>query len=299
MTTACGYIALLGAPNAGKSTLLNQLVGQKLAIVTPKAQTTRNRITGVLIHREAQLVFVDVPGVFTPGEAKKFEKAMVECAWNGVADADLVLMLVDAKRGLDEDNLQIMERLAQTKKKAALVLNKVDLVAKESLLALVAQANERYSFEQTYMISALKGEGVNDLKDGMASAAPEGPWLFPEDHLTDLPSRLLASEVTREKLFFKLRDELPYSLTVETEDWKEQKDGSIRIEQTIYVEREGQKGIVLGKQGQTLKEIGQSARKEISRMWDCKIHLFLFVKVRDNWKSNPEIYRYLGLDYKR
>jgi len=299
MTTRCGYIALLGSPNAGKSTLLNQLVGQKLAIVTPKAQTTRSRITGLVIHGQSQLIFVDVPGVFHPGESKKFEQAMVACAWSGVGDADVVLFLLDAKRGLDEENQQILERLKKTGKRASLVLNKVDLVAKEALLGLTAQANEAFPFEATYMISALKGDGVDHLKDRLAQAVPESVWLFPEDHLTDLPSRLIASEITREKLFMLLREELPYSLMVETESWKEQKDGSIRIEQAIIVEREGQKGIVLGKQGQMLKRVGELARAEIGELWQTNVHLFLFVKVKENWKSAPDMYQYLGLDYKK
>ena len=299
MKNTCGYIALLGAPNAGKSTLLNRLVGQKLAIVTPKAQTTRNRITGAVIHGGSQLIFVDVPGVFTPPESKQFEKAMVQCAWNGVSDADVVAVLIDSKRGLDEENEKIIERLSGTKKPAVLILNKVDLVPKERLLELTAKANELHNFEQTFMISALKGDGVVSIKDELAKALPEGPWLFPEDHLTDLSERLIASEVTREKLFMTLREELPYALTVETENWEEREDGSIKIDQVVYVEREGQKGIVLGKGGQTLKRIGQMSRTEIEKLWRCKIHLFLFVKVRENWKSNPDIYRYLGLDSAR
>lgn len=299
MTSRCGYIALLGSPNAGKSTLLNQLVGQKLAIVTPKAQTTRSRITGLVIHEGAQLIFVDVPGVFNPGESKKFEQAMVSCAWSGVGDADVVLFILDAKRGLDEENRLILERLAQSGKRASLVLNKVDLLAKDALLGLTADANQAFPFEATYMISALKGDGVAYLKDQLAKALPESVWLFPEDHLTDLPSRLIASEVTREKLFMLLREELPYSLMVETESWKEQKDGSIRIEQAIIVEREGQKGIVLGKKGQMLKRVGELARTEIGQLWETNVHLFLFVKVKENWKNAPEMYHYLGLDYKK
>lgn len=295
-TTSCGYIALLGAPNAGKSTLLNQLMGQKLAIVTPKAQTTRHRITGAMIHKNAQLVFVDVPGVFKAPDSKPFEKAMVDCAWAGVADADVVLLMVDAKRGLDDENRQIIERLGGMKKNAMLVLNKVDMVNKESLLALIAEANALAEFSQTLMISALKGDGVEQMKDIVAEAMPQSPWLYPEDYLTDLPERVLASEITREKLFMQLREELPYSLTVETENWEERDDGSIKIDQVVTVEREGQKGIVLGKNGATLKAISQSARIEIERIWERKIHLFLFVKVREKWKENPESYNYLGLE---
>ncbi|MCI5049974.1 MAG: GTPase Era [Rickettsiales bacterium] len=296
--TRCGYIALLGAPNAGKSTLLNRLIGQKLAIVTPKAQTTRNRITGAMIHEQAQLIFVDVPGVFNPGESKKLEKAMVECAWNGAADADMVLMIMDARKGFDEENEAILERLEQLKKPASLVLNKIDVIDKEKLLALASEANERFGFEQIYMISALKGDGVEKLKSDMAEIMPEGPWLFPEDYLTDLSERLLASEITREKLFLRLREELPYALTVETEQWEEFDNGSIRMEQIVFVEREGQKGIVLGKQGSMLKQIGKDAREDMQKLWGCKVHLFLFVKVRENWKTNPDTYRYLGLNQK-
>ncbi len=293
--TACGYIAFLGAPNAGKSTLLNRLVGQKLAIVTPKAQTTRSRITGVLIHHDAQLVLLDAPGVFDAGESKQFERAMVDCAWRGVSDADHVLMLMDASVGLNGENRAIIERLQQVQKPVSLVLNKIDAVAKPTLLELTAAANALYGFKETFMISALKGDGVERLLDTLADSVPQGPWLYPEDHLTDLPQRLIASEITREKCFLKLREELPYSLSVETESWEEKPDGSIKINQTIFVEREGQKGIVLGKGGAMLKTIGQLAREDISRMWECPIHLFLFVKIRENWKSNPDSYAYMGL----
>ncbi|MBN66414.1 MAG: GTPase Era [Rickettsiales bacterium] len=292
----CGYIALLGAPNAGKSTLMNNLVGTKLAIVTPKAQTTRARMTGICIHDASQLIFIDVPGVFDAGE-KPFEKAMVASAWAGVADADIVLVMVDAKRGLDDENKALITRLKDMGKPAALVLNKIDTVAKEVLLELASEAQELYSFSHIFMISALKGEGVSDVKDYVAESVPEGPWLYPEDQLTDAPERLMASEITREKCFFKLREELPYALTVETESWEERKDGSIKINQVIYVQREGQKGIVLGKQGAMLKAIGEASRKEIEALWETKVHLFLFVKVRENWKSNPDTYRYMGLEF--
>jgi GTP-binding protein Era len=295
--TRCGYIAFLGAPNAGKSTLLNALIGEKLAIVTPKAQTTRNRITGAMIHQQSQLVFVDVPGVFEPPEAKKFERAMVAAAWDGVADADIVCVMIDAKKGLNDDNLSLLERLSQLKsrKKVILALNKVDLVAKESLLALTNECYQHYTFDETFYISALKGEGLDALKQFFAQGVPEGPWLYPEDYLTDLPEKVLASEITREKLFMALREELPYSLNVETENWEEKADGSIKIDQVIFVEREGQKGIVLGQGGAQLKKIGQMSREEIGRIWGCKVHLFLFVKVREKWKENPESYSYLGL----
>lgn len=295
--THCGYIAFLGAPNAGKSTLLNALIGEKLAIVTPKAQTTRNRITGAMIHQQSQLIFVDVPGVFEPPEAKKFERAMVAAAWDGVADADIVCVMIDAKKGLNDDNTNLLERLSKLKsrKKVILALNKVDLVAKESLLALTNACYGHYEFDETFYISALKGEGLDGLKQFFAQGVPEGPWLYPEDYLTDLPEKVLASEITREKLFMALREELPYSLNVETENWEEKADGSIKIDQVIFVEREGQKGIVLGQGGAQLKKIGQMAREEIGRIWGCKVHLFLFVKVREKWKDNPESYSYLGL----
>lgn len=299
MTTHCGYIALLGAPNAGKSTLLNQLVGQKLAIVTPKAQTTRSRITGVVLHKEAQLIFVDAPGVFAPPESKKFERAMVEAAWRGVSDADVVAVMIDARRGLDDDNAALLDRLLamESRKPVVLILNKIDLLEKKKLLELTAQCSQAYPFDRVFYISALKGDGVEDIKDYAAQRVPQGPWLFPEDHLTDLPERLIASEITREKLFLMLREELPYALHVETEQWEVKKDGSIRIQQIIVVEREGQKGIILGKNGEMLKKIGQSSREEISRLWGVKAHLFLFVKVRSDWKSNPESYRYMGLEH--
>ena len=297
--TRCGYVALLGIPNAGKSTLLNRLVGQKIAIVTPKAQTTRSRITGVAIHEQSQLIFVDIPGVFNPPESRKFERAMVACAWQGATDADRVLLIVDAERGLDEENLGLIERLPTLGKPVDLLLNKVDLVDKVKLLELTARSNSLFGFERTFMVSARKGDGVQDVLHALAAMLPEGPWLFPEDHLTDLPERLIASEITREKLFMLMRDELPYSLTVETESWQEKKDGSIRIEQVIYVEREGQKGIVLGKSGQMLKRIGEEARAEIGRLWERPVHLFLFVKVRENWKTNPDAFRYMGLDYNK
>lgn len=298
--TACGYVAFLGAPNAGKSTLLNALVGQKLAIVTPKAQTTRSRISGVVIEALAQIVLLDVPGVFEAPASKPFEQAMVAAAWSAVADADVVAVILDARRGLDDENRKIIEKLAVGKstKRHILVLNKIDLVAKDSLLALIAEANALLAFDDTLMISALKGDGIEALRGYLAVAMPTGPWLFPEDHLTDLPQRLIASEITREKCFLKLREELPYALTVETESWEEKRDGSIKISQTIIVEREGQKGIVLGKGGATLKAIGESSRREIEATLECKAHLFLFVKVRENWKQQPDSYSYLGLNFK-
>lgn len=294
--TRCGFIAFLGTPNAGKSTLLNALVGQKLAIVTPKAQTTRHRITGAIMHEQAQLIFVDVPGVFEPPQSKRFERAMVACAWSGVADADVTAVLIDARKGLDEANTKLLERLSSMQPtKVILILNKIDLVAKDTLLALTAQCHAHVSFAETFYISALKGDGLAQLKDYFARAVPEGPPLYPEDHLTDMSERLLASEITREKLFMLLREELPYSISVETEHWEERADGSLKINQVIYVERESQKGIILGKGGVQLRKIGQMAREEIARLWGCPVHLFLFVKLRENWKTHPDSYRYLGL----
>lgn len=296
-TQRCGYAAFLGAPNAGKSTLMNRLVGSKLAIVTPKAQTTRSRITGVALHKDAQIVCLDVPGVFNPGE-QKFEQAMVDCAWAGVGDADIVLFLMDARKGLDDENITILKRLKETGRPAFLVLNKIDTLDTKKLLPLTQKITDIYAFEEVFMISATKGDGVERMLDVLAARMPEGPWLFDEDHLTDVPVRVIASEITREKCFMTLRQELPYSLNVETEAWKEQKDGSVRIEQTIYVEREGQKGIVLGKGGETLKKIGELARKDIERQLQLRAHVFLFVKVRDDWKTKPEHYEYLGLEKK-
>ncbi len=313
--TRCGYIALLGAPNAGKSTLLNRLVGQKLAIVTPRAQTTRNRITGAVMHGQAQLIFVDVPGVFSPPDARPFERAMVETAWRGAAEADMVAVVIDARRGITEEDELILEKLQYIRPQpdpvpkgegsasasaegchALLILNKIDLVDKAHLLKLTAELNARLAFAHTFMVSALNGDGVADIAAYAAEHLPEGPYLFPEDYLTDLPQRLIASEITREQLFLRLREELPYALTVETEQWEEKADGSLHIHQVIVVEREGQKGIILGKRGAMLKTIGQAAREEIGRLWGVKAHLFLFVKVRSEWKSDPERYRYLGLE---
>lgn len=298
----CGFIALLGKPNAGKSTLLNQLVGQKLAIVTPKAQTTRNRITGAVMHEagdvKTQMIFVDIPGVFMPKESAKFEKAMVNAAWSGSADADMVALLVDSSKPIDEEMEQILERVNALKKPTYLVLNKIDVIDKAKLLELTAQLNERCEFQETFMISALKGQGVDDLKASLAKQLPEGPLLYPEDQLTDMPMRLLASEITREKCFIRLDKELPYALTVETEKWEEREDGSVAVHQNIIVQREGQKGIVLGKGGSMLKTIGGDARRDMQRQFGCTVHTFLFVKVREGWKDNPENYRYMGLEYK-
>ncbi len=293
--TRCGFVALIGAPNAGKSTLLNALVGSKVTIVSRKVQTTRALIRGIALEGKAQLIFVDTPGIFAP--KRRLDRAMVTTAWSGAHDADLVGVLIDARKGLDEEAEAILERLAQVKQPKVLVLNKIDLVAKETLLALVKAANDKVTFESTFMISALKGDGVADLKRWLAERVPPGPWLYPPDQMSDAPLRQLAAEITREKLFERLHQELPYHSTVETEVWKELRKGDIRIEQTIYVERESQRKIVLGKGGQAIKAIGEAARKEIAELTEAKVHLFLFVKVREGWGEDPERYRAMGLEF--
>lgn len=290
-----GFIAILGAPNAGKSTLLNAMLGTKLAIVTPKVQTTRSAIKGICMVGQSQLIFVDTPGIFS-AEAR-FEKAMVASAWAGAAEADVVLLLVDASRPIGKNTRSIVDALREQGRKALLVLNKADAAKKEQLLALAKELHETGIFSDVFMISAQTGDGVEDLKQFLAEAIPEGHWFYPEDQLTDISERLLASEITREKLFMQLDQELPYALTVETEAFERQKNGSIKINQIVYVQREGQKTIVLGKSGQRIKSVGEAARRELSELWGCKVHLFLFVKVREKWKENPEIYRYLGLEY--
>jgi GTP-binding protein Era len=296
--TRAGFVALVGAPNAGKSTLLNALVGAKLSIVTHKVQTTRALVRGIVIHDHAQIVFVDTPGIFRP--KRRLERAMVTAAWGGAADADAVALLVDAKQGLGEDDRAIIAKLADfpAGRPVILVLNKVDIVKRETLLALAKAANEAGRFSATFMISALTGSGVGDLLDHLAAAMPEGPYLYPEDQMTDLPLRFLAAEVTREKLTLRLHDELPYRLTVETESWQEKPNG-IRIEQTIYVEREGQRKIVLGKGGETIKSVSMAARQEIAKLVERPVHLFLFVKVREDWSDDPERYREMGVEFPR
>jgi GTP-binding protein Era len=294
-TQRCGYVAIVGAPNAGKSTLLNQLVGSKISIVTPKVQTTRARITAIAMAGEAQIVFVDTPGIFEP--KRRLERAMVAAAWEGAGDADAVVLVVDAARGIDGEVAHILEGLGAVKAPVFLALNKVDAVKRESLLALAAAFNARRKFESIFMISALSGDGVADVKAGLAAAVPEGPWLYPEDQLADISERLLAAEITREKLILRLHQELPYNLTVETESWKDQKDGSVRIEQVVYVTRENHKPIVLGKGGQAIKAIGASARQEMEKAFDRRVHLFLFVKVRENWVEDPERSRAMGLEF--
>lgn len=292
--TSCGFVALIGAPNAGKSTLLNQLVGSKISIVTHKVQTTRARVRAIAIEGSTQIVFVDTPGIFLP--RRKLDEEMVQAAWSGAADADATVLLIGARDGLNGDNERIIDGLVTSGGKAILAINKIDLVPHETLLQLTAELNDRYPFADTFMISALKGHGVADLRTALANQMPKGPWLYPEDQIADIPLRLLASEITREKLYLRLHDELPYASTVETEKWTEKKDGSVRIEQVIYVERDSQKKIVLGKNGQTIKKIGQAAREEISETIGQTAHLFLFVKVREKWASDPERLRMMGLD---
>jgi GTP-binding protein Era len=292
----CGFVALVGAPNAGKSTLLNSLVGAKVSIVTRKVQTTRARLRGIAVRGSSQLIFVDTPGIFTP--KRRLERAMVAAAWMGAQDADVVALLFDAARTvIDSDTQLILDGLKAQRRRAVLVLNKIDLIKRERLLKLAARFEAQDLFEHTFMISALTGDGVPDLLDHVARAMPEGPWLYPEDQLSDLPLRLMAAETTREKLFRKLHQELPYALTVETERWQDFEDGSVKIEQIIYVQRGTQKAIVLGKDGSKIKAIRSESQAELEVVLGCKVHLFLFVKVRENWIDDPERYREWGLDF--
>jgi GTP-binding protein Era len=293
--TRCGFVALVGAPNAGKSTLLNQLVGAKVSIVSRKAQTTRALVRGIALEGEAQLILVDTPGIFAP--KRRLDRAMVASAIAGAGDADAIVLLVDARRGLVAEVEEIVAKLATLSAPKILALNKIDLVPRDSLLALTAALTAKADFIETYMISALNGDGVADLKAKLGALMQPSPWLYPEDQLSDAPLRLLAAEITREKIFERLHDELPYQSTVETESWENQKDGSARIEQTIYVTRDGQKKIVIGEGGRTIKAIGQAARREIAEAAEQKVHLFLFVKVRENWADDPERYREMRLDF--
>ncbi|HEY7298348.1 MAG TPA: GTPase Era [Xanthobacteraceae bacterium] len=293
----CGFVALIGVPNAGKSTLVNTLVGSKVAIVSHKVQTTRTVVRGIAIEGAAQLVFVDTPGIFAP--KRRLDRAMVAAAWSGACDADLAGVIVDAKRGLDEETSALLGRLRDVAQPRLLLLNKIDIVEKPVLLTVAKAANDRAEFAATFMISALTGDGVADLKHWLSAHVPPGPWLYPEDQITDAPMRQLAAEITREKLYLRLHQELPYQSTVETSQWKELADGSIRIEQTIFVERESQRKIVLGKGGRTIKAIGADARREIAEICEQPVHLFLFVKVREGWGDDPERYREIGLDFPR
>jgi GTP-binding protein Era len=293
--TRCGFVALIGAPNAGKSTLLNALVGAKVSIVSRKVQTTRSQVRGIAIHREAQIIFVDTPGIFRP--KRRLDRAMVVSAWGGAGDADVVCLLIDARKGLDDETKEIVLRLRDVKQHKALVLNKIDTTEVEKLLELTQAINALCPFEDTFMISALKGHGVETMKEKLADMMQPGPWLYPEDQISDAPLRQLAAEITREKIFERLHDELPYQITVETDSWKNLPDGSARIEQTIFVTREGHRKIVLGEGGSTIKAIGAAARRDIAEASEQKTHLFLFVKVRENWIDDPERYREMGLQF--
>lgn len=294
--TRSGFVTLIGAPNAGKSTLVNRLVGTKVSIVTHKVQTTRALVRGIVTEDQTQIVLIDTPGIFKP--KRRLDRAMVTTAWGGARDADLVLVLLDAQSGkLNEQAEAMLESLEHVRQTKILILNKVDEVDPPKLLKLAQTANEKMQFDSTFMISALTGSGCKDLLNYLVSKMPYGPWYYPEDQISDMPMRQLAAEVTREKLYLRLHEELPYSSTVETEKWEERKDGSVRIEQVIYVERDSQKKIVLGHKGETIKAIGQAARKEISAILEQPAHLFLFVKVRDNWGNDPERYREMGLEF--
>ena len=299
MTTRCGFVALIGEPNAGKSTLTNRMVGAKVSIVTHKVQTTRARIRGVALEGEAQLVFVDTPGLFKP--RRRLDRAMVAAAWGGAADADIVVLLVEAHRGITDGVSSILDTLAEQMppdRLVALAINKIDRVEAPVLLALTQELNQRFRFAETFMISAEKGYGVDDLRKWLAGRLPAGPWLYPEDQIADLPMRMIAAEMTREKLTLRLHQELPYQLTVETEHWQERKDGSARIDQVIYVARDGHKGILLGKKGETIKGVSQAARAELEEFLGRKVHLFLQVKVRENWLEEAARYSEMGLDFR-
>lgn len=293
--TRCGFVALIGAPNVGKSTLVNALVGSKVTIVSKKVQTTRALIRGIVIEDNAQIILVDTPGIFAP--KRRLDRAMVSTAWSGAHDADLVCVLIDARAGIDDEADAILSKLEAVNHPKILVLNKIDLVPREKLLALAQKANERLTFTQTFMVSALSGDGVDDLRRALAKDVPPGPFHYPEDQMSDAPMRQLAAEITREKIYRHLHQELPYQSTVETDSWQDRKDGSVRIEQTIFVERDSQRKIVLGKAGATIKAIGADSRKELADIVGQPVHLFLFVKVRDGWGDDPERYREMGLEF--
>jgi GTP-binding protein Era len=296
--TRAGFVAIIGAPNVGKSTLLNCLVGTKVSIVSPKVQTTRRRVIGITIRDRCQVMFVDTPGIFAP--KRRLETAMVKAASAGIADADLALLLLDVQRGLDANARLALTQLQRERRRAFLVINKLDLVSPDKALPLIAAANEAFPFAETFIISALDGNGCDDLLAAVVKTMPEGPWLFPEDQLSDLSDRALAAEITREQIFHRLHQELPYSITVETEGWAEAPDGSeVRIDQTIYALRPSQKPILIGRKGQQLKAIGEAARHELERILGKRVHLFLFVKIRENWLDDPERYREMGLDFGR
>jgi GTPase len=296
--TRCGFVALIGEPNAGKSTLLNRMVGAKVSIVTHKVQTTRARIRGIAMEGAAQIVFVDTPGLFRP--RRRLDRAMVAAAWSGAEDADVIVLLIEAHRGVTEGVEEILAALKERDRpgrRVALAINKIDRVKRDTLLALAQDLNDRFGFAATFMISAEKGHGVDDLRRWLAGEMPEGPWHYPEDQIADLPMRMIAAEITREKLTLRLHQELPYQLTVETESWEERKDGSVRVEQAIYVMRDGHKGIVLGRKGETLKAVGEQAREELSKLLGRPAHLFLHVRAKPNWLDDPERYSEMGLDF--
>ncbi|HEX6841191.1 MAG TPA: GTPase Era [Stellaceae bacterium] len=293
--TRCGYVALVGAPNSGKSTLLNQLIGAKVSIVSPKVQTTRSRVLGIIVEGTAQLVFIDTPGIFQP--KRRLERAMVAAAWAGTEDADVVVVLTDASRGGDGDTERIVAGLKAAGRRALLALNKVDLVSPPQLLPLAERLSKAGIFDRVFMISGLTGDGVGDLRKHLGAALPQGPWLYPEDQLTDLPQRLLAAETTREQIFLQLHQELPYAAMVETDSWEERPDGSVRIAQTVHVQRDSQKAIVLGKGGRQIKDIGAKARAELERVLGRRVHLFLFVRVTEGWTEDRERYAAMGLDF--
>jgi GTP-binding protein Era len=298
--TRCGFVALIGAPNAGKSTLINALVGEKVSIVTRKAQTTRSTVRGVVTKGDAQIVFVDTPGLFAP--KRRLDRAMVASAWGAAADADALALLIDARKeaasaSLSEETAAILETLKESRRPKALVLNKIDLVEREKLLAVAAKLNAAHAFAETFMVSAETGDGLDRLTDRLAAMLPKGPWLYPEDQIAEAPIRALAAEITREKLFERLHDELPYQATVETDSWNDQADGSARVEQTVFVTRESHRKIVIGEGGRTIKAIGTAARKEIAEAHGGTVHLFLHVKVREHWQDDPERYRAMGLDF--
>lgn len=295
MATRCGFVAIVGAPNAGKSTLLNRLVGAKVSIVTHKVQTTRSQIRGIAVFGDTQIIFVDTPGIFAP--KKRLERAMVDAAWSGAADADVMVVLVDGQRGIDANVRRIIDGIAASRRKAILAINKIDAVKRLALLALAEELNADGVFTDTFMISALDGDGVDDLRNTLVARMPSSPWLYPEDQLSDLPQRLLAAEITREKAYLHLHQELPYALAVDTDSWEPFRDGSVRIHQTIYVERDSQKGIVLGKSGRTVKALRAEAQADLAEMLECAVHLFIHVKVRENWVNDPGRYREWGLKF--
>lgn len=291
----CGFVALIGAPNAGKSTITNNFVGSKVSIVSPKVQTTRTMVRGIGVYENTQIIFIDTPGIFRP--KRRLDRAMVSSAWSGVKDADIVVLVVDAKRGFDDETRAIIDQLNKNKLSAILVLNKVDIIDKTKLLALSAALNEAGNFKETFMISALTGQNIDDFYKYLADNLPESPWYYPEEQMSDMPLKLLAAEIVREKLFLYLRQEIPYELTVEPELWERREDGSVRAEMTIYVKKDNQKTIILGRGGEMIKKIGQSARREIERELEERVHLFLFVKVRANWIDDPARYSAWNLDF--